>query len=59
MAGPFIVDLADAPAWEHHVFVGAGDGPCWILQVGARREGSTLDSPWPEPKRVRPPWPPS
>jgi uncharacterized cupin superfamily protein len=28
-----------------HVFVGAGDGPCWILQIGARREGSTLDYP--------------
>jgi uncharacterized cupin superfamily protein len=68
-----------------HVFVGAGDGPCWILQIGARREGSTLDYPvselaarygasspkpattgeeayadwpWPEPRRVTPPWPP-
>jgi uncharacterized cupin superfamily protein len=28
-----------------HVFVGAGDGPCWILQIGARREGSTIDYP--------------
>ncbi len=28
-----------------HVFVGAGDGPSWILQIGARREGSTLDYP--------------
>src|ERR1700754_1886926 len=28
-----------------HVFVGAGEGPCWILQIGARREGSTLDYP--------------
>jgi uncharacterized cupin superfamily protein len=28
-----------------HVFVGAGDGPCWILQIGARRDGSTLDYP--------------
>jgi uncharacterized cupin superfamily protein len=28
-----------------HVFVGAGDGPCWLLQVGARREGQTWDYP--------------
>jgi uncharacterized cupin superfamily protein len=28
-----------------HVFVGAGGGPCWILQIGARRPGSTLDYP--------------
>jgi uncharacterized cupin superfamily protein len=28
-----------------HVFVGAGDGPSWILQIGARRAGSTLDYP--------------
>jgi uncharacterized cupin superfamily protein len=28
-----------------HVFVGAGSGPCWLLQIGARREGSTLDYP--------------
>jgi uncharacterized cupin superfamily protein len=28
-----------------HVFVGAGEGSCWILQIGARREGSTLDYP--------------
>jgi uncharacterized cupin superfamily protein len=28
-----------------HVFVGAGDAPCWLLQVGARREGQTWDYP--------------
>ena len=28
-----------------HVFVGTGDGPCWILQIGARREGQTIDYP--------------
>src|SRR4051794_40153107 len=28
-----------------HVFIGAGGGPCWILQIGARREGSTLEYP--------------
>jgi uncharacterized cupin superfamily protein len=28
-----------------HVFVGAGDGPCAILMVGARREGKTLHYP--------------
>jgi len=28
-----------------HAFVGAGDGPCWLLQIGARREGQTLSYP--------------
>src|SRR3954453_5905880 len=50
-----LLDGAERPlrAWDFvhcepgaaHVFVGAGDGPCWILQIGARREGSTLDYP--------------
>ena len=29
-------DFVHAPAWTEHVFVGAGDGPCAILAVGAR-----------------------
>ena len=28
-----------------HVFVGAGEGPSWVLQIGARRQGMTLDYP--------------
>ena len=29
-------DFVHSPAWTEHVFVGAGDGPCAILMVGAR-----------------------
>ena len=29
-------DFVHSPAWTEHVFVGAGDGPCAILAVGAR-----------------------
>lgn len=29
-------DFLHCPAGTEHVFVGAGDGPCWILMVGAR-----------------------
>src|SRR4051794_40665076 len=29
-------DFVHAPAWTEHVFVGAGDGPCAILAIGAR-----------------------
>jgi uncharacterized cupin superfamily protein len=40
-------------AWDHfhcapgtnHILVGAGDGPCAILMVGARGEGKTLHYP--------------
>jgi len=28
-----------------HAFVGAGEGPCWLLQIGARRQGQTLAYP--------------
>jgi uncharacterized cupin superfamily protein len=28
-----------------HAFVGAGDGPCWILAIGARPEDEGLDFP--------------
>jgi uncharacterized cupin superfamily protein len=38
-------DFVHCPPGAAHVFVGAGDGPCWILQIGARREGATLDYP--------------
>jgi uncharacterized cupin superfamily protein len=29
-------DFAHCPAWTEHVIVGAGDGPCAILMMGAR-----------------------
>jgi uncharacterized cupin superfamily protein len=29
-------DFVHCPAWTEHVFVGAGDGPCVVLAVGAR-----------------------
>ena len=29
-------DFVHCPAWTEHVFVGAGEGPCAILAVGAR-----------------------
>ena len=31
-------DFFHSPAWTEHIFVGAGDGPCVILMVGARSE---------------------
>src|SRR4051812_22621040 len=38
-------DFVHCEPGAHHVFVGAGDGPCWLLQIGARREGSTHEYP--------------
>jgi uncharacterized cupin superfamily protein len=38
-------DFVHCEPGSAHVFVGAGEGPCWILQVGARREGQTVDYP--------------
>jgi uncharacterized cupin superfamily protein len=29
-------DFVHCPAWVDHVFVGAGDGPCVVLAIGAR-----------------------
>lgn len=31
-------DFVHCPPWTEHIFVGAGDGPCVILMVGARAE---------------------
>lgn len=31
-------DFLHLPAGLHHVFVGAGDGPCAVLMIGSRRE---------------------
>lgn len=30
-------DFVHCPPWTEHVFVGAGDGPCAIVMVGARK----------------------
>ena len=36
-------DFVHSPPWTEHVFVGAGDGPCVIVMVGARKpEGAIL-----------------
>ena len=38
-------DLVHSPAWTEHVFVGAGNGPCAILMVGARPKEEQLRYP--------------
>jgi uncharacterized cupin superfamily protein len=38
-------DLLHCPAGTEHVLVGAGDGPCWILMVGARNKGAAVHFP--------------
>jgi uncharacterized cupin superfamily protein len=35
-------DFVHCPAWTQHVFVGAGEGPCGILMVGARPQQEEL-----------------
>jgi uncharacterized cupin superfamily protein len=35
-------DFVHCPAWTQHVFVGAGDGPCAIVMIGARPEHEEL-----------------
>ena len=35
-------DFVHCPAWTEHVFVGAGDGPCAILAIGARPDDGVL-----------------
>jgi uncharacterized cupin superfamily protein len=38
-------DFLHCPPGTEHVLVGAGDGPCWILMVGARKPGATSHYP--------------
>jgi uncharacterized cupin superfamily protein len=38
-------DFVHCPAGARHAFVGAGDGPCWILMIGARGRDEQLDYP--------------
>jgi uncharacterized cupin superfamily protein len=35
-------DFVHCPPWVEHAFVGAGDGPCAIVMVGARPEGRVV-----------------
>jgi uncharacterized cupin superfamily protein len=47
-------DFLHCPPWTRHGFVGAGEGPCTILMVGARRENRSerVEYP-PEPAAQR------
>jgi uncharacterized cupin superfamily protein len=38
-------DFVHCPPMTEHVFVGAGDGPCVVVAVGARRQGRALVYP--------------
>ena len=38
-------DFVHCPPWTEHIFVGAGEGPCLILGVGARRKGRGIRYP--------------
>jgi uncharacterized cupin superfamily protein len=38
-------DFVHCPQWTEHIFVGAGDAPCLILGVGARRKGRGIRYP--------------
>jgi uncharacterized cupin superfamily protein len=38
-------DFVHCPNWTEHIFVGAGDGPCLVLAVGARRKGRGIRYP--------------
>jgi uncharacterized cupin superfamily protein len=38
-------DYFHCPAGTRHVIVGAGDGPCVVLMIGARREQETFSYP--------------
>lgn len=38
-------DFVHCPPWTRHVFVGAGEGPCVIVMVGARPPGRKIVYP--------------
>jgi uncharacterized cupin superfamily protein len=38
-------DFVHCPPMTEHVFVGAGDGPCVVIGIGARRKGRALVYP--------------
>jgi quercetin dioxygenase-like cupin family protein len=43
LLGPW--DFVHAPPWTEHAFVGAGDGPCLVLMVGARGRAARSGEP--------------
>jgi uncharacterized cupin superfamily protein len=63
-------DLVHCPPWTDHVLVGAGEGPCAILAVGARgqeeivypvselarRHGASAEQETPDPKEAYAPF---
>ncbi len=40
-------DFVHCPGWTEHVFVGAGDGPCAIVMVGARKPEADEETIYP------------
>jgi uncharacterized cupin superfamily protein len=38
-------DFVHCPPWTEHIFVGAGDRPCLVLAVGARKKGRGIRYP--------------
>ena len=38
-------DFVHCPPWTEHIFVGAGEGPCVVVGVGARRKGRGIVYP--------------
>jgi uncharacterized cupin superfamily protein len=65
-------DFVHCPPWTNHTFVGAGDGPCVIVTVGARsandeivypvnevaaRHGASVEVETPLPKEAYAPYP--
>jgi uncharacterized cupin superfamily protein len=38
-------DFVHCPPWTEHIFVGAGEGPCLVLAVGARKPGRGIRYP--------------
>ena len=44
-------DFVHCPAGARHCFVGAGDGPCSLLMIGARPDGRTIRYPDSVPAR--------
>ena len=38
-------DFVHCPPWTKHIFVGAGEGPCVVVGVGARRKGRGIVYP--------------
>lgn len=48
-------DFVHCPPWTEHIFVGAGEKPCALLMVGARRPAPGIRSPASELARAHAP----